>query len=111
MSGYVRNTEFSIEFDGQVAKGSLLPLTLPDRLRLEGKEAETDVDVARMLAQILPGYVQGFSGITDAAGTVMTIQEICGLAYFTELVMDIGRNLILAAHPANPKKPSVPSVS
>lgn len=111
MSGYVRNTEFAIEFDGQTVKGNLLPLSLPDQLRLEGKEVASDLDAARVLAEILPAYVKDFSGLTDAAGTAMTIQEVCGLAYFTELTIGIGRKLVLAAKPADPKQPSVPSGS
>jgi len=111
MSGYVRSTEFSIEFDGQSVKGSLLPLSLPDLLRMEAKEVETDQDAAKVLAEILPNYVKDFSGLTDAAGTPVTIQEVCSTAYFVELSMSIGRKLVQAARPANPKQPSGPSVS
>lgn len=111
MSGYVRNTEFSIEFDGQTVKGALAPLSLPDLLRLEAKEVDTDADAAKVLADILPAYVKDFTGVTDAAGTPMTIQEVCSAAYFIELSMGISRKLVQAAKPANPAKPSVPSGS
>jgi hypothetical protein len=111
MSGYVRNTEFSIEFDGQTVTGSLSPLTLPDLLRMEAKDVSTDQDAAKVLAEILPTYVTGFSGLTDAAGTSLTIAEVCGLAYFIELSMAIGRKLVQAARPANPKQPSEPSAT
>lgn len=111
MSGYVRNTEFSIEFDGQTVKGNLAPLSLPDLLRMEAKDVETDVDAAKVLAEILPTYVKDFTGLTDAAGTPMTIQEVCSTAYFVGLSMDIGRKLVQAAKPANPTKPSEPSGS
>lgn len=111
MSGYVRNTEFSIEFDGQTVKGSLLPLSLPDLLRMEAKDVATDQDAAKVLAEIVPNYVKEFSGLTDAAGTPMTIQEVCSTAYFIELSMSIGRKLVKAARPANPKQPNEPSAS
>lgn len=111
MSGYVRNTEFSIEFDGQTVKGSLLPLTLPDLLRMEAKDVSTDQDAAKVLAEILPNYVKDFSGLTDAAGVPLTIQEACGIAYFIDLSMGLGRKLVQAARPANPKQPSEPSAS
>ena len=111
MSGYVRNTEFSIEFDGQTVKGSLSALSFADLLRLEAKDVETDQDAAKVLAEILPTYVTIFSGLTDAAGAAVTIQEVCSLAYFTELSMEIGRKLVQAARPANPTRPSVHSAS
>lgn len=111
MSGYVRSTEFAIEFDGQTAKGKLGQLTLPDLLRMEAKDVSTDQEAAKVLAEILPNYVTEFTGLTDAAGAAMTIQEVCGLAYFVELAMAIGRKLVQAARPANPKQPSEPSAS
>lgn len=111
MSGYVRNTDFSIEFDGETVKGNLLPLSLPDLLRMEAKDVESDADTAKVLAEILPNYVKDFTGLTDAAGTPMTIQEVCSAAYFVELSMGVGRKLVKAARPANPTKPSEPSGS
>lgn len=111
MSGYVRNTEFSIEFDGQTVKGNLLPLSLPDMLRMEAKDVDTDADAAKVLAEILPAYVKDFAGPTDKAGTAVTIEEVCASAYFVELSMGIGRKLVQAARPANPTKPSVHSAS
>lgn len=111
MSGYVRNTEFAIEFDGQTAKGSLSALSFPDLLKMEAKDVESDQDAAKVLAEILPTYVKDFAGLTDAAGAAVTIQEVCGLAYFTELSMAIGRKLVQAAKPANPTQPSGPSAS
>lgn len=111
MSGYVRSTEFSIEFDGQTVKGNLEPLSLPDLLRLEAKDVETDADAAKVLAEILPAYVKDFTGLTDKAGVPLTIQEVCSLAYFIDLSMGISRKLVQAAKPANPTKPSEPSGS
>jgi hypothetical protein len=111
MSGYVRETKFSIEFEGDTVSGSLAPLKFPDLLRLESKDVKNDQEAAAVLAEIAPQYVKSFVGPKDAAGVEVPLQEVFESAYFIDISMGIGRRLINAAKIGNPKKPSEPSAT
>lgn len=107
MSGYVRCIEFSDEFEGEPVTCKLNPLSLPDLLKMQGAEVASDEDAAKVLADIVPAYVQDFVGPKAADGSEVSISEVCGSAYFIQLAMSIGRRLVQAARP--PQKPSLPS--
>lgn len=109
MSGYVRSSEFSIEFDGETVSGKLKPLSLPDLLKLQSVDVASDEAAAKVLAEILPTYVADFVGPKAKDGSAVPIEEVCSVAYFLSLSMDIGRRLVSAAAP--PQKPSLPSAS
>lgn len=109
MSGYVRAEKFDEEFQGERVTGSLLPLSFPDLLRLQTSEVSTDEEAAQVLAELVPRYVKDFAGPLASDGTPVTIDEVCGAAYFAELAMTLGRKLVTAARP--PQKPSAPSAS
>ena len=109
--GYVRDTKFSTTFDGHEVSATLAPLSFPDSLRLQGTEAKDDFEAARIIAEILPRYVKDWKGPKDAEGKEVPLDEVCGVAYFGELVVKMGKALALAASPSNPKPPSVPSAS
>lgn len=109
MSGYVRATKLEEDFEGEKVTGSLEPLSLPDLLRMQTSEVSTDEDAAAVLAGIVPKYVKDFAGLTAADGTSVTIEDVCGKAYFVDLAMTIGKKLVQAARP--PSKPSEISAS
>lgn len=111
MSGYVRSTKFATTFEGHEVTATLAPLSFPDSLRLQGNDVNSELEAARVIAEILPTYVKDWKGPKDAEGNEVTIQEVCGTAYFGELVVELGRALAFAAKPSNPKPPSVPSAS
>jgi hypothetical protein len=104
VSGYVRSIEFDLEFEGERVTCKLKQMSFPDMLKLEATDVTTDEDAARVLAEIVPGYVTDFSGPKAADGSEVSIQEVCSMAYFTELAMAIGRKLVTSSRP--PRKPS-----
>lgn len=108
MSGYVRSTEFKGEFEGDAVSCTLKPLSFPDLIRLQETVAG-DEEAALRIAAVVPSYVENFVGPKAADGSEVSIQEVCSVSYFTELVLDIGRKLLNAALP--PQKPSLPSGS
>lgn len=109
MSGYVRATEFKGEFEGETVTAKLEQMSLPDLLTLQGTDVETDEDAATVLASIVPKYVKDFVGPKAADGSAVTVEEVCGKAYFLKLSMALGRKLVEAAKP--PQVPSETSAS
>lgn len=109
MSGYVSATKLDEDFDGDKVTGTLEQLSLPDLLIMEGAQVTTDQEAAKVLAGLVPKYVKDFAGLADAAGNPVTIEDVCGKAYFLQLAMAIGRKLVEAARP--PRKPSEISAS
>lgn len=100
MSKYVRSVTHKIEFDGDVVDVVLKPITLGDLLRLNSTLSEPEKFVAQV-AEVLPSYVEKHS-LKDAAGTDVTISEICSVAYFMPLMVKIGTALVASARPQNP---------
>lgn len=109
MTGYVRSSDFDIEFEGEKISGKLSQLSFPDLLLMEKSEVEDDADAAKVLAGIVPRYVTDFIGPKAADGSVVPLEEMCSTAYFLEVTLGIGRKLLKNSRP--PQKPSSPSVS
>ncbi len=109
MSGYVRETSFEGEFEGDRVTCTLKPLSFPDLLKMQGADVGSDEEAAKVLADIVPSYVSNFAGPKAADGSDISIQEVCSVAYFMDLSMAIGRKLLAASRP--PQKPSLPSAS
>jgi len=109
MSAYVRATPLDLMFEGEPVTGSLEQMSLADLLTLQGTDVSTDEDAAKVLASIVPRYLTDFSGPKAADGSAVSIEEVCGKAYFLELAMEIGRKLVQSARPPSP--PSEPSAS
>lgn len=109
MTGYVRSIEFESEFEGEKVTCKLKPLSFPDLVKMQETEVAGDAEAAKVIANIVPSYVSDFVGPKASDGTTVDIQEICAVAYFFELSMEIGRRLLAASVP--PQKPSLPSVS
>jgi len=109
VSGYVRSSDFEIEFEGEKIKGKLKQLSLPDLLLMEGNDVADDNAAARVLSGIVPQYVTDFVGPTANDGSAVPLEEMCSTAYFLEVTMDIGRKLLKNSRP--PRGPSSQSAS
>lgn len=108
MSGYVRSTVFKGEFQGDAVSCNLKPLSFADLIKLQAT-VSGDEEAAKLIGEVVPNYVENFVGPKAADGSEVSIQEVCAVAYFADLAMDIGRTLLNAALP--PQKPSFPSGS
>jgi hypothetical protein len=111
MSRYVKQTTFRTKFDGDDVVVGLKPLEYGDLIRLEALTRDaskklSDGEAVQMYADILPRYIVSVEGLTDAAGTPITMEELCRSVYFAELIAEIGNALMTAVNPENPKKPA-----
>lgn len=109
MSGYVRETPFEVEFEGEKVAGKLAPLSVADLLRIQTAAESTESELAKVHAEILPGYVKELSGPKAKDGSQVPIDEVCRVAYFFNLATQIGMKLAEAASPPSP--PSETSAS
>lgn len=109
MSGYVRNTQLETNFQGETVKATLAPLSFGDFVRLRG--VDTEESAITLLSELLPKYVKEFGGLVDATGQPISIEEVCGSAYFFALISELGKALLGAATPKDPSQPSVPSAA
>ncbi len=109
MTGYVRSSDFEIEFEGEKVTGKLKQLSFPDLLQMERSDVVDDNDAAKVLAGIVPQYVTDFVGPKASDGSVVSLEEVCGSAYFLEITMAMGRKLLAISRP--PRKPSSPSAT
>ena len=67
----------------------------------KAKEAEDDEAVAELMGQILdtivdviPEYVQEFSGLNDAAGETVSIEAVIDNFYFMKLCMNMSLDML-----------------
>lgn len=114
MSKYIRSSVESFEFDGDTIKVTLKPIAFTDVLKfnaIDVKSPTADAEGAKLMAEMLPKYVEKIEGLKDAGGNEITIGEVCSASYFAGLVAEIGARLIALGSPPNPKKPAAPSAS
>ncbi len=109
MSGYLRSQPFKSEFDGDTVTAQLKPLQFEDLLKVNSAGGE--METLKVFQEILPKYVDNLAGPLDAAGSQVSIQEICGAVYFLSLVGDLGQCLVGGATLKNPQKPAELSAS
>ena len=117
MSKYIDNVVFEEEFQGDKVRAVFRPLSFEDALTIEDIEVKPasedpadrraaqsreNIEVARTMAKFLPGYCVSFEGLVDASGKTLTIQEVCQVAFFSRLIVAMGRVLARAAYPENP---------
>lgn len=109
MTGYVRSSDFEIEFEGERITAKLKQLSFPDLLMMESSEVVDDNAAAKVLAEIVPKYVTDFVGPKAADGSAVPLDEMCSSAYFLEITMAMGRKLLNISRP--PRGPSSQSAS
>jgi hypothetical protein len=124
--GFVKSVKFEGEFEGRKVTATFKPLSFADYLRCSSieiipasddpkdKKKATEqeaLELAIALAPILPKHMVSFEGVLDEEGQPVDFDTVCSSAYFAKLVVDMGRTLVLAANPQNPKQPLVPSGS
>lgn len=112
MSKYIRSAVESFEFDGDTIKVTLKPVLFADVLRFNSidiKDENAEIEATKIVAEMLPKYVEKIEGLTDAGGNPIEVGELCTVAYFARLAADIGTRLIVRGSPENPKKPAAPS--
>lgn len=109
MSGYVRSTRFEDEFDGEKVSADLAPLSFVDLVRIRNATDQSEAELAKIHADMLPRYVKNLEGVKAADGSVVPIEEVATSAYFFALATKLGVKIAEAATP--PQLPSETSVS
>jgi len=102
MSGYVRNIEIKVPFDGREVNVTVSPLTRADLFYLQALiEADKSSDVFAYYAERLIEYVK-IHDVQDAAGVLVPVAEWCGSAYHVPLVTQVMTAHMERAVPSNP---------
>lgn len=105
MSNYIRSIKEVYDFDGDKVEVILKPILFEDVLRfhsLDSEEDESRVTAAqRLFADILPKYIDRFD-LKAKDGSDVTVTELCTVAYFTPLVVQIGSALMKSGAVQNP---------
>lgn len=110
MSRYVRKWKFDTVFDGDEVSMELKPIEQIDWLIFDWVRGvpRDQIDAQKLsdeIRGILPKYVSGFAGLSDAAGATITLDEVVRDAWFQQLVLKIGLELLAKATPGNPTRP------
>lgn len=104
MSKYVPSWEYKTTFQGDEVRITLKPLSRITALRFAGLNTDSGIgaDTMALYEDAVRESVQTFSGLKDANGQDVTLDLVLRDAFFTELVFDIGAELVRKASPANP---------
>jgi hypothetical protein len=126
MSTFVKNIRFECDFEGAKVVALLRSLRYADLLRLEGIEvipasdsvedkkkqaAAEDRQVALALGEILPTHIIELQGPLDAEGKQVSVEDLCSSAYFTALIIAMGKRLLVESSPKVRGKQLAPSAS
>jgi hypothetical protein len=109
VSKYIRLAVHEIDFDGDHVVASLRPLKLKHLLRFQSMDDRSGEAIAALFAEILPEYVESLQGLTDAAGSPVTIGEVCDVTYFAPLLVELGEKLVAGATVDRPPSPGASS--
>ncbi len=114
MSKYLKNLVTELEFDGEKISVTLAPIKYKDTLRFnslptitddKGEKTLSHESIVELMQDIVPEYVLSIRGLTDANGAVLEPKDIFGVAYFSNLITEIGTSLVLAGTPPRTRKP------
>lgn len=116
MSGYLSKIRFTLEFEGDTVNVVAKQLHRNDALKLSRfakyadakdlpppEELQTVIDV---FGEILPRYVEEFTGLRDSDGSPVDIQAVSSNFYFTQLMALIGNHLLHGSTPRPTKRSS-----
>lgn len=104
MSRYVANWEYTTAFEGDDVRITLKPMSRLMALRFSAVNADAEMNegLMRLYEDAVQESVVSLSGLRDAAGLNVPLESVLRDAYFTQLIMDIGTELVRRATPANP---------
>lgn len=115
MSRYVAQITFSTKFDGDDVTAVLNPLQYGDLVKIDGltakKDKITDMEAVELYVDIVPKYLVEVKGLKDAAGNPVAKEVVGTNAYFTQLLVEFGTQLLLAARPGDPSGPAAISAA
>lgn len=100
---YVREIEKTFFFDGQSVRVRIKPIEYGDFMQIEKLNRETPLaDMMEYMVGLVKKYATLAVPPRAQDGTDVTMDDICRLAYFTNLVGDVGKAVIESGKVANP---------
>jgi hypothetical protein len=103
MPSYVREIKAELDFDGQHVVLLLRPFEFEDLLLMQSAGAEPQMMVT--YGKLLPKYVISITGVKDAAGSDVPIDEIARMTFFAPIVGTAMRAHVTASQPTDPTLP------
>ena len=112
MSQFTPETDFRIEFDGDVVTGSMKRLLRGDMLRMMPETGEAEVigdgpltrvevrasmESQRLAVEVLPSYITKFEGLIvggEAVSAEVFFEKYAAQTYFTRLVVGLEQHLL-----------------
>ena len=116
MSQFTPETDFRIEFDGDVVTGSMKRLLRGDMLRMMPETGEAEVigdgpltrlvvraslESQRLAVEVLPSYITKFEGLRvggEAVSAEVFFEKYAVHTYFTRLVVALEQHLIATSY-------------
>ena len=96
MSNFVPSIKYTTQFEKDEVFMELSSLKTSDMAKLapymkeEGQPSTVEsMEIMRVGGELLPGYVDNFSGLFDANGSPVSFETVLEQVYFIELVSDI----------------------
>lgn len=111
MSNFTPLVKFSLEFEGdsismdlrRLKREAILKLspylTTNEQGKVTGLSFEDQTKFTNVMIEILPSYVTNFSGLVDAIGNLISLEDMIQEAYFQSLVSHIVSKLLLISSP------------
>lgn len=122
MSNYIPSDTVTIEWQGDIITCEMEPVTNEDFAKLMPYFQENDngdmvlrfedkADFARISGELLPAYVTGFTGLTDARGNPVDFDTVLNKLYFVKLKSELVNRLFALSTPTgdDEKKSDEPS--
>lgn len=101
---FVRSTKFEGTFEGQPVTAMLSPLTYDDLLSLP--DSGTPKQLAAIFCPMVRKYASDLTGVRDATGNLVNIDDVTTYSYFAPLLIDMGKALASAGVVTDPKQPA-----
>ena len=96
MSNFIPSVRYTTQFEKDEVFMQLSSMKTKDMAKLapfmkeDGNVSTVEsMEIMRVGAEILPGYVDNFGGLTDANGSNVSFETVLEQVYFIELVSDI----------------------
>ena len=98
MSRYTREFDVKVRFDGEELVARCKAATTVQAKKLQDAKPE-EADSVAALADCLRESIVSLSGINDAAGSAITIDEFLSLGYFMTAMLEVGSQWLTRSLP------------
>lgn len=101
MSKFVRNISITKQFDGDTATFTLRPMSYVTALKFNDMRELSQEVQGKYGLEALREHLVAVTGVTDAAGAPLGVEDILGAAYFIPLVSEVTAAWVQESMPGN----------